>query len=412
LAQDPSIDVLQGDVSRRGGNQLGLRQYNERLIISLVLEAGALSKADIARITRLSPQTATIIVNRLLRDGLLRKKAVVRGRVGQPSTPIELAPDGALSIGVKIGRRSLDLLALSFDRRVIAQRRFAYDRLVKDDLFELMEGAFATLKGDLTPAQRARLVGVGVAAPTAIESGEAVIGDPGDAASRWREADLLARVEETSNLHATVLNDAIAACLAEIEFGKDARPRSMVYFYLSTLVGGGIVVDGKLIAGRTGNAGAFNALPLGLSSRSDGAKPAQLIESASLSRLETIAAKRGVPFGVFREDGGFDDEPDAQALACFDEWCTLAADSLAFAAISGTSIIEAEAVVIDGVLKRSLLAHLIARVERKMADYNLEGIILPQFRLGCTGFDARALGAALLPMNENFAPDNKVLLKD
>src|SRR5690606_13593829 len=104
------------------GNQVGLKQYNERLILSLIREAGALSKADIARITHLSSQTVTIIVNRLLKAGLLRKKEVIRGLIGQPSTPIEINPDGAISIGVKIGRRSLDLLALSFDRHVVVRK--------------------------------------------------------------------------------------------------------------------------------------------------------------------------------------------------------------------------------------------------------------------------------------------------
>ena len=153
----------EGDASRLGGNQIGLKEYNERIVLSLILEAGALSKAEIARITRLSPQTVTNLVNRLLEERLLRKKNVVRGRVGQPSTPIELDPDGALSVGVKIGRRSLDLIALSFDRQIVGRSRFGYDVLEKAVVFELIGPAYRRLVDALTPHQRARLVGIGVA---------------------------------------------------------------------------------------------------------------------------------------------------------------------------------------------------------------------------------------------------------
>ena len=411
MPPDSPYVALEGDATHRGGNQIGLKQYNERLILSLILEAGALPKADIARITRLSSQTVTIIVNRLLKDRLLRKKAVIRGRIGQPSTPIEINPDGAISIGVKIGRRSLDLLALSFDRKVVARKSFPYGGLDKETLSGLMKPAFDSLKEELTKTQIARLIGVGIAAPTAIEAGEAVIGDPGGASPRWRETDLVARIEEASGLNAVVLNDATAACLAEIKLSTEARQGSMVYFYISTLIGGGIVLQGHLITGRTGNAGAIGAIPLGLVSRSGEAPPPQLIEAASLNRLEEIAARHNVSMKVFPEDGGPQDQPDAAALACFDEWCVLASDAIALAAISGISFFEAESVVIDGVLRRPLLDRLIERVRERLATYNLEGIIMPQFRAGSIGFDARALGAALIPLNEQFAPDNKVVLK-
>ncbi len=402
----PWFWLLEGDASRLGRNQLGLKEHNERVVLSLILEAGSLSKAEIARITRLSPQTVTNLVNRLLEERLLRKKNVVRGRVGQPSTPIELDPDGALSVGVKIGRRSLDLIALSFDRQIVGRRRYPYEVLEKQVVSELIGPAYRSLVDGLTPHQRGRLAGIGVAAPTALENGIAVIGDPGSGASRWAEADLAARIEEVAGLDVIIANDATAACLAEIEFARENRQRPMIYFYLSTLIGGGLVVDGNIVFGRTGNAGAVNAIPLSLRAESE-AKPAQLLEAASLDRLEAIAARQGVAAHVFREDGGTDAAPDPAALACFDEWCKLAADALAFAAISGTSFIEAEEVVIDGVLHRDLLSRLLDAVGARLQGYNLEGIVVPALRLGRIGLDARAIGAAILPMITHFLPDKE-----
>ena len=394
---------------RLGGNQVSLRQYNERVVLSLVRESGALSKADIARITRLSSQTVTVIVNHLLAENFLRKKEVIRGRIGQPSTPVEINPDRALSVGIKIGRRSLDLLALSFDRRIVARRSCSYPRLDGEIVLALLPTAFAALASDLTPEQVDNLIGVGIAAPTAIAEGEAVIGDPGGFAPRWREADLIRCVETVSGLQVTVLNDATAACLAELESSPEGASRSMIYFYVSTLIGGGIVVDGKLIAGRTGNAGAVGSLPMGLAQGNR--RPLQLIETTSLNRLEKIARIRGLAMSLFQQDGPAAADPTPAVFSAFDAWCDEAANALAFSGISGASFFEAEEIVIDGVLTRALMVRLIATVKARLADYNSQGLMMPAVRVGRIGFDARAIGAALVPLNKRFLPNDRIFLK-
>src|SRR5687768_8090758 len=70
--------------SSRGTNQTGVRLYNERLVLSLIRLHGQLPKVDIAKMTGLSPQTISIIMNQLSADGLLLKGSPSRGRIGQP----------------------------------------------------------------------------------------------------------------------------------------------------------------------------------------------------------------------------------------------------------------------------------------------------------------------------------------
>ena len=57
--------------STMGSNLAGVRQYNERLILQLIRRAGGMPKADIARATNLSAQTVSVIINRLIKEGLL-----------------------------------------------------------------------------------------------------------------------------------------------------------------------------------------------------------------------------------------------------------------------------------------------------------------------------------------------------
>jgi hypothetical protein len=96
-----------------GANQSRVRDYNERLVLSLVRRHGSLAKSQIARRSGLSAQTVSVIMRSLEHDGLLLKGEPLRGKVGQPSIPMSLNSNGVFSIGLKIGRRSADLVLAS-----------------------------------------------------------------------------------------------------------------------------------------------------------------------------------------------------------------------------------------------------------------------------------------------------------
>ena len=102
----------------RGTTQNGVRLYNERLTLSLIRQYGQLPKAEIARLTGLSAQTVSVIVRQLERDKLVIAGDKQRGKVGQPLVPFSLNPDGAFSIGLKVGRRSGDLILLDLAGKV------------------------------------------------------------------------------------------------------------------------------------------------------------------------------------------------------------------------------------------------------------------------------------------------------
>ena len=67
-------------IHHHGGDRSGVRQHNERIIMQAIRRAGALPKADIARLTGLSPQAISVIVNHLLDEGLLIKTEKRRGK--------------------------------------------------------------------------------------------------------------------------------------------------------------------------------------------------------------------------------------------------------------------------------------------------------------------------------------------
>lgn len=192
----------------RGGDSAGLRAYNERLILSVLLRAGALSKAEIARQTGLSGQSATVIVNRLLEEGMLVKCPKVRGQVGQPSTPVAPNPNGAFSLGVKIGRRSVETVVVNLLGHIVDRKSQRYDAPVPTETLEIAARlAWASLD-NLDADARGRVVGVGVAMPDNLESWADELGLPTDALRGWVDVDVEHYLSRATGLTTTRYNDA------------------------------------------------------------------------------------------------------------------------------------------------------------------------------------------------------------
>jgi hypothetical protein len=148
----------------RGSNQIGMRQYNERVVLQALRSHGALPKAELARVTGLTAQTIGLITTRLEEDGLLMRHDPVRGRIGQPSVPLALHPDGAFAIGIKIGRRSTDALLVDFNGKVRKRLALSYPFPAAKELLPAISQQLRALRRSLG-ADASRLVGVGVAAP-------------------------------------------------------------------------------------------------------------------------------------------------------------------------------------------------------------------------------------------------------
>jgi predicted NBD/HSP70 family sugar kinase len=364
------------------------------MVLTLLRQHGPLPKAQIARASGLSAQTASVIVRALEKDGLLVKGEPQRGKVGQPSVPIALAADGAYFFGLKIGRRSAEVVLTDFKGYVVASTRVTYAFPTPADVIVFAAQSIRQLQMRLPPARRARIAGLGVAMPFQIWEWARTIGLPPGAMDAWRGLDIRRAIEDACGYPVLVENDATAACGAELVFGAAPRPHDFLYFYIGYFVGGGVVLGHSLFVGRTGNAGALGSMPV---PAPDGGV-VQLIDVASLSRLEVRMRADG------QDSTGLWAAPDGWQVASgtLDAWIAEAAHGLAHAIAAAASVVDVEAALIDGWLPAPLRAALVRETAARLGRINLAGIAAPEVRAGTVGPDARVLGAASLPLSERF----------
>ncbi|MDF2235439.1 ROK family transcriptional regulator [Albimonas sp. CAU 1670] len=387
----------------RGGDAAGLRAYNERRVIDAVLRAGAASKAEVARATGLSAQAAKSIVDRLLEQGLLEKGAApgagARGR-GQPATPVTVAGTGAFSLGVKIGRRSVEALLIDLRGEVVDARAQRLEAPLPGPVIAAATGQARALLEAMPPEHRKRLAGVGLALPGEMDAWADELGAPPAALARWREVDPQLELEVATGEPVLACNDAAAACVAELLMGEALDVASALYIHIGAFVGGGVVLNGRLFPGAQRNAGALGSMPLA------GRGRRQLIHAASGVGLARALRAAGIEVTAAMAGNA-----GAAADAVFEAWAAEAAPALARAVVSALAVIDFEAVVLDGVLPPLWRRRLLDETREAMMRFDRTGLSPVSIRAGVLGGEARVLGAAMLPLQARFAPEPELLVR-
>ncbi len=378
-----------------GSNQTGMRERNERLALTMLRRQGPLPKAEIARRTGLSAQTVSVIMRALEKDGLIAKGEKQRGKIGQPSVPMCLAPEGANFFGLKVGRRSAELTLVDFvgvERHHIT-KNYAYPtpRMILD----FAQSAADEICSLIPTEAQSRIAGLGIATPFFLWEWASIIGvDPDDMAV-WRDFDLKAEVAGLFDFPVFLSNDATSACGAELTFGSTETPPDFLYIYIGYFVGGGIVLNGSLFTGRSGNAGSIG--PFSIMS-ADGTTT-QLVDKASLIGLERKLAQRlgNTTVGVDLADNWLAHEPEI-----VEQWISEAVPPLVQLITGACSIIDFSAVLIDGNMHENLRTEIVSRVTHAVEKAPMSGLLRPDVIAGSLGTRARPLGAASLPLSNRF----------
>jgi predicted NBD/HSP70 family sugar kinase len=312
--------------------------------------------------------------------------------------PLSLAPDGAFFLGLKLGRRSAELVLIDVLGRVRAAQRRTWPWPTPDAVLDFVAEALPGTLAVLTPAERARVGGLGIAMPFQLWAWVDYIGAPQAEMDAWRTRDIQAEIAARFGLPVFLQNDATAACRAEHVFGTGDRPRDFLYFYVGFFIGGGLVLNGRLYAGPTGNAAGVGPMPV----PGQGGRMVRLLDIASLHTLAGLVDRAG------GDPSCLWDDPARWTVApgVLEAWVAEAAPALAAAVMSAAALLEIAAVVIDGWLPAALRARLTEATSAAFAGLDPSGISPPVIREGTIGPAARALGAAALPLAQRYLLDH------
>jgi predicted NBD/HSP70 family sugar kinase len=269
---------------------------------------------------------------------------------------------------------------------------------------DFVAAALPSLMATLPVEARNRVGGMGVAMPFQLWAWVDYIGAPQAEMDAWRTRDIQAEIAQIAGMPVTIQNDATAACGAELVFGTGDRPKDFLYFYFGYFIGGGLVLNGQLFTGRTGNAARVGPMPV---PGRDG-RMTRLMTMASMYSLADAMEAAGEPSdALWAKPEQWDISP-----TILDGWMAGAALGLASATLSAATLIELDTVIIDGWMPGSIRAELVTRTKEALYKLDLAGVTAPMIREGTVGPEARALGAAAIPLSQRYLLDPGAVLKE
>lgn len=104
-------------------------------------------------------------------------------------------------------------------------------------------------------ADKAQVQGVGIAVPGHVKGNEGRVLWAPNFKDQWNNIPLSSIVTDLVGIPVHIGNDANLAALGEFRFGAGKEVRHLVMVTLGTGIGGGIIIDGKLLEGADGGAG-------------------------------------------------------------------------------------------------------------------------------------------------------------
>jgi len=164
-------------------------------------------------------------------------------------------------VGVDIGGTKIAVALGEAGGTVRARRRRPTDPSGRpeDDLARIADDVRAVVAEAGLALSDVAAVGVTAPGPLDAEAGVVLLPPnlPG-----WRNVPIVSALRDALGVPVFLENDANAAALAEWHFGAGRGLRHMVYLTMSTGVGGGLVLDGRLYRGVLGSAGEIGHLPV------------------------------------------------------------------------------------------------------------------------------------------------------
>jgi predicted NBD/HSP70 family sugar kinase len=340
------------------------------------------SRRELATQTGLSPGSLTRITQELLAMGFIEELERRRnGGIGQPAIELGILPGRILSLGLVLEDDRITCvlsdLADGVLNRAQAVGRFVTAEETAATAETLIEEVLA-----MAPTDGA-LLGLGVSqSGFFFDPAKQRIVALGDVEG-WAAMDLGRRFSERFQLDVYIENDGRAAATGHLVHGVGTQFENYFVVLMTHGVGGGGVVDGRLVRGHAGNAGE---MPRGKGMRAS---------------LRSLAEHLGVPHG----DPDFERVVE-QALRREDplmvEWLTVSAAKLENVLVSVCNLLDPEAIIFSGRLPYSVRAALAERIQlsgKSIGDITAPG---PSIVVDPAA-DCLEIGAAALPIAKVFS---------
>lgn len=269
-----------------------LRRMNERRILEMVQTHGEISRAELVRLTGISPPTVSKLVRSLLAAHLLEEGDLTEAGLGRPARALRPAQRNARVLGAVVDIRECSIAATGLDGRIQDDRVLRFP--TPDTYSELLDELVKNARQLMPRHDKTATLALGLTAPGLIDRRQQRMlfsANLHQLDDRCPARDLQRRL----GLHAVLLHEADALCLGERAFGTARGMDDFALIDASAGLGGAVMSGGRIMAGHSGLAGEIGHITVEPNGRPCGCGNAGCLETVAsdLALAGMISEKAG-----------------------------------------------------------------------------------------------------------------------
>ncbi|KIL42196.1 hypothetical protein SD70_03120 [Gordoniibacillus kamchatkensis] len=243
-----------------------IKHKNKSMVLDVIRNRRPISRADIAKITGMSPTSVSRIVADLCQAGIVKETEQFSSGVGRKATLLDIDASSVLTVGIELDKTEIKIGVVDFDGRIAAEHTVSganHDK-APQAVADTIAAKLLELVRD-NGINRDKIIGVGIGIPGIIDvdSGTVVFSSQ----LGWKNVAFLKLVEERVGIPTTIDNDLNVKALGESIYGHVNESRKTVLIGIGSGVGSTLVIDGEIYRGETniaGEIGHFNFDPNGM----------------------------------------------------------------------------------------------------------------------------------------------------
>ncbi|QDU08347.1 ROK family transcriptional regulator [Gimesia aquarii] len=235
-----------------------LSQMNERMVLRILRDNGPSSRAEVKRLSGVTAPTVSKAVSSLLKSGMLEEFDTPVNMRGRPAKRLRLAEKTAQVVGLVVDSPHCRIVTTGLDGTIRdgAHQEFPIPGTY-EELLESVINRITTLKS----IDGIKTLGVGISLPGLFDyrEGRSILSPNVPITNNQCIGKDLS---EQLGLTCVVLQETDALCLAESNSGLAHGIDDFAMLDVSTGIGLGVLIEGRLLKGRSGFAGEIGHLPM------------------------------------------------------------------------------------------------------------------------------------------------------
>ncbi len=257
------------------------KEHNRDLVLKMIFDKQALSRADIARATNLTRTTVSAIVTFLIGEGLVKEVGLGESIGGKSPILLSLIANSRYLIGLELAQDKFVGAIVNIRGEIKKSVEIPVSDSSEQEALKLVHQILDELLSDA----QYPVIGIGVGAPGLINTREGIVVNAVNL--DWQDLPLARLLSERYGLPVSVLNDSQAAAIGEYVYGGEhTLDENLIVVNVKQGLSAGILIGGQLFQGDGGGAGEIGHVVV--------QKDGRLCRCGKRGCLETFASARAI----------------------------------------------------------------------------------------------------------------------